>query len=132
MPHPQNEGFYDDGSTGDSMNVGQQYCWDANYNTWAFDHSPYAVAWLALSLISFIWVQAVLSGISQSPDIVLQEHKMRDLIAQGGSDNDEIAHGLSVAQVRLVAQVSVAQVSVGWAGVWLQWHAPIARSEASG
>jgi hypothetical protein len=95
----KNQGFNDDADTGDAMNVGQQYCFDANFNTWNFDHSGYAVAWLALSFLSFVWVQFLLSSINKTPSIVLKENKMRDLIAQGGTDNDELSHGLSVAQV---------------------------------
>ena len=77
-----------------------RFCFDANYNSWEFNHEPYAVVWLALSFASFIWIQMMLSLIGTSPAIVLQEHKMRNLIAQGGgSENDEISHGLSVAQV---------------------------------
>ena len=59
----------------------------------------YAVVWLALSLGSFIWVQIILSLIPRTPNIVKHENNMRDLISQSGSENEEIKHGLSVAQV---------------------------------
>ena len=95
----QNPKTYGDGTTGDSLNVGQTYCFDANYNNWGFNHSPYAVAWLALSFVSFIWVQMLLSLMGRTPAIVTQERKMRDMISQSGSENDELSHGLSVAQV---------------------------------
>ena len=85
-----------------------RFCFDANYNSWEFNHEPYAVVWLAFSFLSFIWIQMMLSLIGTSPAIVLQEHKMRNLIAQGGgSENDEITHGLSVAQVRTSERCSL-------------------------
>lgn len=94
-----NPKFYGDGTTGDDLNVGQTFCFDANYNNWSFNHAPYAVAWLAMSFVSFIWVQTLLSLIPRTPSIVKHETSMRDLISQSGSENEEMTHGLSVAQV---------------------------------
>ena len=41
----------------------------------------------------------LLGLIGTSPAIVTKEHKLRDLVSYGGADHDEMAHGLSVAQM---------------------------------
>lgn len=95
----QNPAVYADGTTGDALNVGQTYCFDANYNNWSFDHAPYGLVWLALSLCGLVWVKFMLSIIDKEPDIVQRERKLRDIISHCGADQDEMAHGLSVSQV---------------------------------
>lgn len=81
------------------MNVGQQYCFDANYYTWNFDHYPYAMAWLGLSFASYIWIKIFMGMINKTPTIVEQEQKLRVEVARDGYDIDEITNGLSVEQV---------------------------------
>eukprot|EP00750_Incisomonas_marina_P009232 INCI15858.3.p1 GENE.INCI15858.3~~INCI15858.3.p1 ORF type:complete len:1508 (+),score=201.45 INCI15858.3:610-4524(+) len=99
MMQCQNPAVYADGTTGDALNVGQTYCFDANYNNWSFNHAPYGLVWLALSLCGLVWVKFLLSTINKEPDIVQRERTLRDIISHCGADQDEMAHGLSVSQV---------------------------------
>ncbi len=80
--------------------TGIPFCYDPKWDTFAYDHTPFAFAWICLTILGVIVFQTVLAIMNPIPTVVKRQGELVSIIHKTEVEVSMVVRGLSPTVVK--------------------------------